>query len=256
MLRGTEPERVLQAAAERRIPAIMSYLSAGKWRLSRILMRDIEADRFSARVSPRKKSYLVNIQAGLTVGISFRYGYENGRYVFDTMVIGLEPATQRSGAETIVLAMPEQIELIQRRSYLRVKVPASLDVDVTMWHHGYIDGHGKVPPANCFEGKLVDISAGGIQIAVQASLEPDFRKGQYVGLRFSPLPYETPLVFNAYVKNIFPSVNRQCLCYGLQMVGLEASPEGRLILQRLCNVVEQYYQQSQSTGENEETVNL
>jgi hypothetical protein len=61
------------------------------------------------------------------------------------------------------------------------------------------------------------------------------------------MPYETPLMFNAQIRNILPTADNKSICLGLQNVGLEASTEGHQVLQRLCNVVEQYYQLNQSS---------
>ena len=248
MLRGSESGRILQTALDKKMPAIMSYLSGGRWHLVRVLLTDIRADSFSIRLSPGKKFHTIDLESGQSVGISFKYGYGFGKFVFDTKIAGFERPSDDGGL--IKLALPEQVELVQRRSYFRVKVPESLDVNVSMWEPGCIDGYGRVSVEHCWQGKLVDISAGGMQVAIASACRPVFRKGQAAGLRFTPLPYETPLMFNAYVKNVLPTAEDNNICFGLQMIGLEASPEGRMVLQRLCNVVEQYYQLSQSANED------
>ena len=162
---------------------------------------------------------------------------------------------------TIVLAVPDRVEVVRRRSYFRVNVPSSLKVSVMLWHRCYTDNGGsnepsshrenavdntKMPPERYWQGKLVDISAGGAQIVVDTAEKPDFRKNQFIGLRFTPMPYETPLMCSAQVRGILPTADDKNICLGLQMVGLEASVEGRDILQRLCNVVEQYHRMNQS----------
>ena len=253
MLRGDEPRKVLQSVLEKRIPAIMSYLSGSRWHLARALLTNIGDDRFDIKVSPRRKSRQINIQVNQQVGISLKYGYGYDKFVFDTTVVEIEPSTNPMDGRTIMLAVPKQIERVQRRSYYRIKVPSSLDVNVKLWHRGYPDDPDHVPAAavrQVWQGRLVDISAGGLQVAINSVERLNFRKGQSIGLRFTPLPYETPLMFNAYIRNVLPTAADESVCLGLQMIGLEASPEGRLILQRLCNVVEQYHQMNQSnTGQ-------
>ncbi len=76
----------------------------------------------------------------------------------------------------------------------------------------------------------------------------DFRKGQFLGVRFTPMPYEVPLMFNVQVRNVLPTADHTGLCLGLQIVGLEASEDGRQTLSRLTNVVERYHQINQSEG--------
>jgi len=97
-------------------------------------------------------------------------------------------------------------------------------------------------------GTLIDISAGGAQVMLDGdeSTEPQFRKGQFIGMRFTPLPYETPLVIDAQIRNALPRSDRKSIYLGLQLVGLEASPEGREVLTRLVGIVEQYYKMNQS----------
>ncbi|MHC4755698.1 MAG: hypothetical protein ACYTBP_11205, partial [Planctomycetota bacterium] len=64
-------------------------------------------------------------------------------------------------------------------------------------------------------------------------------------MRFTPMPYEQPLLLNAQIRNILPTADKKSWCLGLQLVGLEASKEGREVLQKLCSVVENYYQMQQ-----------
>ena len=323
MLRGAEPREILQAVIEKRIPAIMSYLSKGKWHVAKVLLTNLGANRLSVEVGPQSrhtgfgrascntsqdgnpntgagaremdpilekdrkmeppKPPPVNIQVNQPVGISLKYGY--GKFVFDTTVVGLEPSPDPTTGGTIVLAVPDRVEIVQRRSYFRVDVPKSLKVNVLLWHRRRNRGtkneirDTKDETRNYWQGRLVDISAGGAQIVVDDGVSqhplsglgspvqgpegsefakdremeaPDFKKGQFIGLRFTPMPYETPLMFDVQIRNILPTADGKSICLGLQIVGLEASAEGRQVLQRLCNVVERYYQINQSSAKQQE----
>ena len=122
---------------------------------------------------------------------------------------------------------------------------------------------------NCCQGGLIDISAGGLQVIVPYQKttdspssegyqqtpnkqdgwdeqKPNFKKGQFVGIRFTPMPYETPLTLSAQIRSILPTADNQGISLGLQIVGLEASTEGHQVLTRLIAVVGQYYQINQS----------
>ena len=274
--RGVDPEKILQIAIEKKISAIMSYLSKEKWHVAKVVLSDLVGDRLSVESdTPNKKQRPINIRVGQPVGISFKYEY--GKFVFDTSVVGLEPSRgsegHREGGGTIVLAAPDKIEVVQRRSYFRVSVPESLKVQVLLWHRsGKREERNRTQEMaeemrNGCHGRLIDISAGGAQIVVPqqntgspeegtdaaAALATGFKKGQFVGVRFTPLPYETPLVLNAQIRNVLPTADGQNSSLGLQIVGLEASPEGREILARLIGVVERYYQINQS-GVKQEAV--
>jgi len=250
MLRGTEPREILQTVVERKVPAIMSYLSRGKWHVAKVLLTELGANRLNIQVSSGERVRPINIQVEQPVGISLKYGY--GKFIFETKVLSLEQSPDATGGGTIVLAVPDRIEIVQRRSYFRVDVPKSLRVNVLLWHRGRRADNGQVPPSPYWQGRLVDISAGGAQVAIDAAQKQDFRNGQFIGLRFTPMPYETPVMFNAQIRNILPTVDGKSICLGLQIVGLEASAEGHQVLQRLCNVVEQYYQIIQSGAKQQD----
>lgn len=270
MLREAEPREILEIAIEEKVPAIMSYLSKNKWHVTKVLLTNLGANRLSIEIWPKAKPHPINIHTNQPVGLSLKYGY--GKFVFDTTVVSLELSPGPNGrgqTGTIVLAVPNRIEIVQRRSYFRVDVPKSLKVNVLLWHRGL----NRIPaPVPCdqdeqvdnsnnntsnkkqdyYKGRLIDISAGGAQIALEIAQKPDLRKGQFIGLTFTPMPYEKPLILDAQIRNILPTADDKNICLGIQMVGLEASPEGRRVLQRLCNVVEHYFQVNQSGAKHQE----
>ncbi len=255
--RGVEPDKILQIAIDTKVPAIMSYLSRDKWHVAKVLLTKLDGDRLSVESAISIRQRPINIRVDQPVGISFKHGY--GKFVFDTTVKALEPSTdpetRRERGGIIVLAFPDKIEVIQRRSYFRVSIPESLNVKVLLWHRS--GKRGAAEPKhntagemhNCCQGRLMDISAGGAQVIVPNQNDAgkaNFKKGQFVSMRFTPLPYETPLVLSAQVRNALPTADDQNASLGLQIVGLEASSEGREVLTRLIGIVEQYYQLNQS----------
>ena len=261
---GVDSEKVLQIAIDEKVPAIMSYLSKDKWHVAKVLLTDLAEGhlKVESTSSPNTKRP-INIRMDQPVGLSFKYGY--GKFVFDTVVKGLEPSSgpeaHRERGGTIVLAVPEKIEAIQRRSYFRVNVPESLKVQVLLWHRSgnLKEKHHLHDPADemkdCCQGSLVDISAGGTQVAVPHEVKTqgtEFRKGQFVSMRFTPVPYETPIVFSAQIRNILPTADGKSASLGLQIVGLEASPEGREVLARLIGIVEQYYRMNQAGAKRQD----
>ncbi|MBN2128933.1 MAG: PilZ domain-containing protein [Sedimentisphaerales bacterium] len=260
MLQGHESQTVLQTVVEEQSPAILSYLSKDKWHVAKVVLRELAANRLYVEgYHSGRRPHPINIRVNQPVGVNFKHAY--GKFVFDTTVVGLEPATRSDSGGTIVLAIPEEIGVVQRRSYFRVSVPESLKVNVVLWHR---TGSSRVQETahDYHEGRLLDISAGGAQIAVPlkggpndgptAASESDFHKGQFLGVRFTPMPYETPLMFNVQIRNVLPTADRKALCLGLQIVGLEASEEGRHVLSRLASVVERYYDINQSSAKQQD----
>lgn len=260
MLEGHESQSVLQTVTREHAPAIMSYLSKEKWHVAKVVMRELSGGRLYVEgCHSSGKPHPINIRVDQPVGVNFKHAY--GKFVFDTSVVALEPSSDPEAGGTIVLAAPDRIGVVQRRSYFRVNVPESLKVKVVLWHRAS-QRKSKGSGQEYFEGRLMDISAGGAQLTVPMKApgspdaagvaESEFRKGQFIGVRFTPMPYETPLMFSAQIRNVLPTADRTALCLGLQIVGLEASDEGREVLSRLAAVVDRYYQINQSAGVQQE----
>jgi len=259
MIDDSQTEKILKNAIENKVAAIMSYLSKGKWHVAKVLITALDADRISVQTTQsHHKNHPININIDQPVGISFKYEY--GKFVFDAAVTDLQPATEPDAGGTIVLTAPQEIEVIQRRSYFRVEVPEAMKVNVTLWRRrsrqdtlmlAETPGEG----SNYSRGTLADISAGGAQVVLDAHHGDDsasdgqFRNGQFVGMRFTPLPYETPLVLTAQIRNVLPRADGNSIYLGLQIVGLEASPEGRRVLARLVGIVERYYKMNLNATE-------
>ncbi|MHC4122575.1 MAG: flagellar brake protein [Planctomycetota bacterium] len=250
LVQGSGLKQILWAVRDRKMPVFISYLLDDDWYLVRALVTAVREDSFDIRISPKKRSQLIDIKACQSVGVSFQFGFgqEYDRFVFDAVVIGFKSSSDLNNKQAIILSLPQQIERVLKRSYVRVDVPKSLEVSVQLWNQK-LNATDNCGLKSTSTGRLVDISAGGMQVAVDFFEKVDFKAGQSLRLRFSPLPNETPIMFNARIKNISPTADGHNRCLGLEMVGLEASPEGRLILQRLCNVVEQYQQMNQANIE-------
>ena len=243
MLLKVKPKELLSELLSSKNPPRITYQKDGGWFVKSAVLSDVEDNSFEVRILAQLKSRALDLEAGCRVGVSFEYGLgiSAGRLIFDTTVDSLI-SEQGSAGMLIRLAIPENIELVSRRNYRRVQVPALQNVNVLLWQRFTVQ-NGDSASVGCGPelcAKLLDISLGGIQIAVKASGSIVFEKGQSVGLRFTPFEYETPISFTAVVRTVLPTADKRHLTLGLETIGLEASPEGRLILSRLASVVEQY----------------
>ena len=247
MLEFNEAGELLQSVIDNRIPAIMSYMSKNKWHVAKVSIVDLaETGMCIEPVNSGMHIQPINIQEGQPVGLSFKYSY--GKFVIDTTVQDLVPGG-KAGKGRIVLSNPDQIIAIQRRSYFRVSVPKAIRVKAVVWPRRGTQNTEQMEHQYS-EGTLVDLSCGGAQIAVPLSQEegsnrPEFRQGQFIGVRFTPLPYEKPLMFDAQIRNILPTADNNAICLGLQLVGLEASDEGRATLKRVAEIVDKYHQMNE-----------
>jgi c-di-GMP-binding flagellar brake protein YcgR len=241
-----EPRNILSKFVEEKVPAIMSYQSADKWHVARILPSSLGANTFKVELCQQQQRHPVNIKMGQAVGIAVKYGY--GKFLFDCKVVDLEPSSDSSRGGKIILSVPSQIDMAQRRSYFRVEVPESMEVSIDIWQcrHPGESLISKITSAPDWRGKLVDLSAGGVQLAIDNSQKPRLKTGQFMKLQFTPMPGKEPIEFGGQVRTVFPTADEKHLCVGLQVVGLEVSKSGRAILARLIDISENYHQINES----------
>ncbi len=243
-LHGNESVNMLQTAVEKKVTAIMSYLSKNKWYVAKVMLTGLEDNRLYVESASTHQKHPINIQLDQPVGLSFKYEY--GKFVFDTIVRDLEPSPDSRSSGRIALEKPDRIEVIQRRSYFRVNVPDSMKVNVVLWHRRgrrQFDTKPQTDNTAYFNARLIDLSAGGAQLLMEGDpdqMQSQFRQGQFISMRFTPLPYEIPLLLSAQIRNVLPRAGGGSIYLGLQLVGLEASHEGQEILTRLVSIIERY----------------
>lgn len=158
-------------------------------------------------------------------------------------------------SDVVLLPSPEQmshgiLELHgskERRRYVRLRVPSWLRVDVLIWHGGRKDDYHKKLPGHSWLGRLIDVSEGGMQAAISSNEARILGKGRLVGIEFRPYHAESPLTFDARIVEILPTADGKNICLGLQFIAMEANPEGRQGLSRLCSTGGIYYKTNKNT---------
>jgi len=249
MLHTVNPAEILRVGMQHSIPVRMSIFSGGLWHLLDVAIKDVRPDAFDVEIKGDDKEVFATLEAGGSVGIALRHNGSENNFIFDTVIIAVKSASGDDGGDGAVLAIPEGIELIGKRSYERVKVPAGLDVSVKLWSRSkrvLEPSRTEAEVLHSLEGKLIEVSAGGMQLSICSSQGPSLNEGDFIGLEFQPSRSQSPLRLNAYVRNILRPGGEGDLVVGLEMVGLEASAEGRMSLARLCSVMDEY------RGKNEE----
>jgi len=113
-------------------------------------------------------------------------------------------------------------------------------------------------PGHSWLGRLIDISEGGMQVALpktEAAAQglystadvATLSKGRLVGIEFRPYQEEAVLTFDARIIEILPTADGRNICLGLQFIALEANPQGRQGLERLCSTGGIYYKAKKNT---------
>jgi hypothetical protein len=245
MFLGRKTGELLEYVLEKGIMLNLSYMEQGRWYAAAAKIATINPESFVAKIETITKAHPLNLSPEQLVGVCFQCDGEKGhdKFIFGTSVVSSTADYDKGLSQSITLTLPEEIEVVRRKSYLRVNVPDSINVEAQLWHRGTAaEDNGRAVAQVChgFAAELVSLAADRLEVAVSTGQGPDFSKGQYVGLKFTPLKNETPISLNAYVRHVLPTWEAEEFVIELEMVGLEVSPEGRMVLRRLCNVVSRY----------------
>ena len=80
----------------------------------------------------------------------------------------------------------------------------------------------------------------GARFEIESEHKENFRTGQLLGMQFTPMSYQKPLLLESHVKYAEEQSDNRYFRIGVEFLGLEASPEGRHILDRILEVISQY----------------
>ncbi len=248
ILKAETLKTVLQKCSQNGCQAVVSYLSRGKWRMTKVVFGPVTNKTIHLQINDPQITSPVDLQSDQPVGISF--SDDNNKCIFETVVIGTDTQNEEYPAGCIVIAMPDRMEKMRRRTYSRALVPDTLKVAVNLWHRGYMyDSDDKPPAENCWQGSLVNIGAGGMQISLPEDKQDSFKAGQVLGIQFTPMSYQQPIIVEGEVKHVAEAVNDGRIFIGVEFIGLEATGEGREKLKRIVNTVDTYHEKAGSPDE-------
>jgi len=178
-------------------------------------------------------------EIGQNVGISFRHRHK--KCIFETQIIdeSLPDKEGTSSVPIISLRWPDRIHEFQRRLYSRAKVPPRLTipVDICPENNRPIQTTGGM----AYRGLMLDLSAGGMNIALPAEKHTHLKAGDTVTCTFALEPGQAPQEISGWLRHC-EQVPGGHLRVGLQFLGLEASTEGYKTLRRLGQAANRFRQ--------------
>lgn len=239
MIRDRRITDILSRAVSLGLDVKVCRMCNGKWTQNTIKLLNLSEKEIICEVSESNKPHFERLQINQPVGISLHL--EHNKYIFDTTVAAIH---MEGPVGTLRLDIPDHIEKMPRRAYERQPVPASIHVNVLFWHRGYEDMSLPTPKENYWQGRLNNLSASGAQVAVELSQLENFQKDQLIGLQFTPMYYQKPILVEGRIVHIQPSSSEALLYLGIEFLGLEVTTEGRDILHRLMDIVEEYARQN------------
>ncbi len=238
VLTGQDLTDAIRDFIDKKTAGVMTHLTSGKWHVCDVIFLAVTPSAVQIEIQPNEKKMPVDIQINQPVGMSVQQEFT--KHIFESIVIGLESVPHGTCKGKVLLELPDKIECVHRRAFSRVAAPGNLKVQVLFWHRGYLDSATEAPLDNYWQGRLLDLSAGGMQIAISADQGANFRPSQLVGLQFTPLPHQKPVLLEAQVKHLAANAGPEQVHIGVEFIGLEASSEGREKLRRLIEIVQEY----------------
>jgi hypothetical protein len=227
----SEMKDVFSKAQQEKSPIIGSFMVGEKWRLIDLHVCGYSDDF----IDFKSQTSCEELKDDQPIGICIHLGHF--KYLFDSTV----QATESQGSSwRMLLNPPERVERIERRVYHRQPVPANTTVKVLFWHRGYLDNSEKEPAENYWQGTLLNLSAGGARFEIDVEHKEHFSVGQLLGMQFTAMSYQKPLLLESHIKYTETLSDNRSFRIGVEFLGLEASPEGRQILDRILDVISQY----------------
>lgn len=235
--KSDEISEVIGKAVSTGQTCVMSHLTKGKWhRVNvKICLESQKALMLEPTIIPAAGE---DIQIDQPVGMALEI--DHTKYIFESAVIGFEPAVNLEQIGKILIRKPASIEQMKRRSFTRVPLPQQMKVTTLFWHRGYNDCSTDVPIESYWQGRMIDLSAGGTMITVNKDMLQNFKQDQFIGMQFTTLPFEKPILVEGQIKHIGAPDVDESISLGIEFLGLEASNEGREKLDKIIEAIIAY----------------
>jgi len=234
LLTTQERELFLRQAVSEGLCGTLSSLHQGRWNVIEVLVAAVDPAGLHLKVMS-EKTERIDLKKNHPVGVCLQKDHH--KYIFESCIS--QDATIGRAAE-LLLEMPEKIEKMKRRAYERQPIPAGLNVKALFWHRGYMHGDRQAPQEDYWQGRLENLSAGGAMIRMEPEHRESFSTGQLVGVQFTPMSYQKPLLLEGHVRHLKTPQEEEGLTVGVEFLGLEASSDGHTMLHRLLDVIAAY----------------
>ena len=232
-------DQILRDLVGKQLQAVLSCHQPDGWRTCRLHFVSGSAPSKTITVQTRRgddqgRGPLPS--TGQTVGVTFRLGHK--KCMFAAIV---QAITEHNEGRLLTLRWPENIHQLQRRAYERAVPPAGRVIPVRFWREEAASTT-QADSRRVKHGQLEDLSAGGMRIQTGDSSELEI--GRSYRCVFAPQPGAPPLVLEAALRH-HQTTDQNRASLGLHFVGLETTPEGRHLLDRLVKIVN-HFQRAQA----------
>jgi hypothetical protein len=226
-------EDVLFDSIRQRRHVVLTHGGPGGWRTFKGEFVDGSPDGASivVRLHNRSDAALLRGRSTAPLGCTFRLNHK--KCMFGSTMQRVDDTAD--GAH-VVLRWPDHLQQLQRRAYERSVPPAGTILAVRFWREAG-DGRAAGTTRNVRHGQLEDISAGGLRIRVSnaegVELDASYR------CAFTPGSGKPSFLLEAICRHREAAAEGRA-SLGFQLVGMEATAEGRRALQRLARLVSRF----------------
>jgi c-di-GMP-binding flagellar brake protein YcgR len=230
--------------------AVLTLHEKGNWHTfkSRFLERDGKRRFIVLDCQETHGTQPPALSAGRYVGLSFRY--KSRKVMFATVVEakGRYLVDGKTAVPAVRYRWPESMTELQRRAYYRTPIPAEVRILVNVWPGGVAARPTAQGSAlSVVTGEALDLSCGGTLVRLSQLEAPDWTDNQTLGAELHLPDGQPPLLIDGYYRGTRHDTGSH-LCAAVQFVGIELSPDGREVLQRLARCVQKFHRATLATG--------
>jgi len=233
-LNQREIGQVLLSAAERAVPVSITLRSGDTWSALSGRLTALRGEDLLLQLAPDQPADAPPLTTGLGIGISLKLKHH--KYLF---VAGVLEQWQEGSERLLVVSHPSRMQRLQRRAFLRAAVPPGWVVRAAFWIGGVKnEPPGATPERPVWNGRLIDLSAGGFSLRTIDPTVGVLEIGDLMGVR---------IVFGVGEQAVYADVSLRHVdleqggaVVGFQFLGLEHSDVGKDALRIISRKVADY----------------
>jgi len=227
----------LDEALVRDTPVNVTCCVDGRWRSLRSRFLTLTPDALWLERPVSRDADSVEIVTGMGLGFSFKLKHHKHIFNLPVAADGDYATAEGRTVRAVRVAVPQQMQRVQRRAYLRAEVPRNRSILATFRLGGSESGDSQADDhAPTWEGWVTDISAGGFQVRLAHHGAPEMELGDPVGVSIVVGQEFAPIQAAAQFRQAHVD-ERGVIHHGFQFVGLNESARGRKVLQRIGQIV-------------------
>ena len=228
-------DEIVEDSIGRQLKTVLTHRLPGGWHTYKSSF--VSGNRFSGTIVlsvqlPEDAPGDTLPEPGDSLGITFRLGHK--KCMFNAV---MQSAIDDDGDLLLTVGWPGTLEQLQRRVYQRAAPPQGAVVAVRFWPEEP-GSHASQETRNVRHGQLEDLSAGGMRL--KTGDLTDIEVGLTYRCTFAPQPGAAPIVVDAVLRH-HEATDRGRASLGFHFSGLEATPEGRKLLDRIARTVTQFH---------------